>query len=176
MHNCLSLTICIFIENTLVTIGGIEYSEKKWEIFSSVEVTKIQEKNMSCLIDQIPTDLWLHSATVIPTGILVCGGYTTISEKRCYEYKKTTGSWESFANMTTERSDFDMKFLNQAVWAIGGYGESGPEPSLDKYDLQTNVWTKHNIPFNVNSYCLTKITDDKLILIGGFQNGGWTYG
>ena len=47
-------------------------------------------------------------------------------------------------SMTTETNDFDMKFLNQAVWAIGGRSRSGD--TLDKYQSNTNVWTKHNIP------------------------------
>ena len=98
MQNCLFLTISIFIENRLVTIGGWGDSGK----LSSVEVTQI-EKNQSCLVDQFPYALYEHSATIIPTGILVCGGYSTSSEKRCYKYKKTTGSWETFASMTTNR-------------------------------------------------------------------------
>ena len=43
-------------------------------------------------------------------------------------------------SMTTERNDFDMKFLNQAVWAIGGRSRSGD--TLDKYELSTNVETQ----------------------------------
>merc|ERR1712062_51532 len=119
----------------------------------------------------------------IPTGILVCGGHNPSSfirrsQRICHEYKKTTGTWESFASMTTERNSFDMIFLNQAVWAIGGrplWIGSEAETTLDKYDMNTNVWTKHNIPFEVSSHCLTKISDNRLILIGGSQNGNDVY-
>jgi len=105
----------------------------------------------------------------------VCGGYSVIRtrnrhfayEKRCYEYKKTTGSWEPFPSMTTKRDYFDMKFLNQAVWAIGGLGGSESTTTLDKYEIHSNVWTKHTIPFDVCGHCLTKISEHELILIGG---------
>ena len=139
-------TISIFIENRLLSIGGLEGRER----LSSVEVTQV-EKNQSCLVDPFPYALSYHSATIIPTGILVCGGYSTTyeeTEQRCYEYKKTTGSWEPFPSMTTKRYDFDMIFLNQAVWAIGGWGGSKSTTTLDKYEMHTNVWTKHSISFN----------------------------
>ena len=161
----------------MLTIGGGGWSWNwKSRSFSSIEVTQV-EKNQSCFVDPFPYTLKGHSATIIPTGILVCGGYSTTyeeTEQRCYEYKKTTGSWEPFPSMTTKRYDFDMIFLNQTVWAIGGDGESKSTTTLDKYEMHTNVWTKHNIfdssnPFDVYDHCLTKISDDKLILIGGEQ-------
>ena len=155
----------------MLTIGGGGWSWNwKSRSFSSIEVTQV-EKNQSCFVDPFPYTLKGHSATIIPTGILVCGGYSKSSEQRCYEYKKTTGSWEPFPSMTTKRYDFDMIFLNQAVWAIGGWGGSKSTTTLDKYEMHTNVWTKHSIPFNVYDHCLTKISDERLILIGGKQSG-----
>ena len=146
----------------MVTIGGYGDSGR----ISSVEVIQV-EKNQSCLVDPFPYVLNAHSATIIPTGILVCGGLSTSTEKRCYEYKKTTGSWQSFASLTTGRASFDMKFLNQTVWAIGG---SGSEDTLDKYEMQTNIWTKHTIPFDMSNNCLTKLSQHELILIAGLQS------
>ena len=165
-------TISIFIENRLLSIGGLEGRER----LSSVEVTQV-EKNQSCQVDPFPYALHGHSATIIPTGILVCGGYSGSWEKRCYEYHKRTASWESFPSMTTERCSFDMKFLNQAVWAIGGGGRNEYTQNdsitsmntLEKYEMHTNVWTNHTIPFDVFGHCLTKISQDRLILIGGSE-------
>jgi len=159
-------------EYQLVTIGGDGYLDTGLRgVLSSVEVTQV-EKNQSCLVDSFPYDLREHSATIIPAGILVCGGVSMTKGdegKRCYKYKNY--SWESFPSMTTERNQFDMKFINQTVWAIGGDGASGSARTLDRFELHTNVWSKHNIPFDVQSHCLTEISDDKLILIGGHQNG-----
>jgi len=72
---------------------------------------------------------------------------------------------------TMERYAFDMKFLNQAVWAIGGVGGSESTTTLDKYEIHSNIWTKHNIPFDVLGHCLIKISEHELILIGGYHNG-----
>ena len=147
---------------------------KNGTYLSSVEVIK-EEKKLGCKLDPFPYGLYKHSATIIPTGILVCGGYSSSYRftKRCYEYKKTTGSWESFPSMTTSRYSFDMKFLNQGVWAIGGYfgsKNSGSKNTLDNYNIHTRVWTKHKIPFvSLSHHCLTKLTQDKLIVLGGYQ-------
>ena len=135
-----------------------------------------------------------HSATMIPTGILVCGGsrssYTEtqcrlvhgsrmcsgirlidFKKNLCTVYKKK--EWQSFHSMTTERSSFDMKFLNGHIWAIGGWGHKSTrkEDTLEKFDLHTYNWTKHKIPFYVANHCQTKLTLDKLIVIGGQQTG-----
>ena len=62
-----------------------------------------------------------------------------------------------------------MKFLNQTVWAIGGEGRYESETTLNKYEMHTNFWSKHTIPFDVARHCLTKISQDRLILIGGIE-------
>merc|ERR1712126_139651 len=144
---------------------------------SSVEVVEV-EKNIRCNIASFPYGLYEHSATIIPTGILVCGGWALSLNNlrlgdlnRCYEYKTTTSSWQPFPSMTTSRRFFDMKFLNQGIWAIGGVVESGFENKLDNFDFHTNVWTTHDIPIDVRNHCLSKIAPDKLIIIAGRQNG-----
>ena len=162
LQSYLYSTISIFIENRLVTIGG--YGDRR--AISSVEVTN-EEKKLSCNVDSFPYTLFGHSASIIPTGILVCGGLGFGGNRnRCYEYKKTTASWQRFPSMTTERYYFDMIFLNQHIWAVGGFKSPN---TLDKLDINTKVWTKHRIPMSVDYHCLTKLTHEKLILIGGWQ-------
>jgi len=160
-------------QNRLVAIGGSNRSG----YLSSVEVVEV-EKNIRCNIASFPYGLYEHSATIIPTGILVCGGWALSLNNlrlgdlnRCYEYKTTTSSWQPFPSMTTSRRFFDMKFLNQGIWAIGGVVESGFENKLDNFDFHTNVWTTHDIPIDVTNHCLSKIAPDKLIIIAGRQNG-----
>ena len=53
--------------------------------------------------------------------------------------------------------------------SIGGYG-SESRNALEKYEMHTNVWTKHSISFDVYRHCLTKISHDRLIIIGGKQS------
>ena len=156
------------LENRLVIIGGAGFNDS----LSSVELIH-EGKNLSCNIASFPYALHAHSATIIPTGILVCGGWSWSFEGQtntCYEYKKNTSSWHSFPSMTTKRAWFDMKFLNQGIWAIGGSITTGSDNSLDNFDFHTKVWTKHSIPINITSTCLAKLTPFKLIVIGGIQN------
>ena len=153
MQNCLFPTVFIFIENRLVAIGGYG----GYRTLSSVEVIN-ERKKIICNVDSLP---YGTSATIIPTGILVCGG-----SDKCHLYKKTTSSWHSFPSMTLSRQFFDMKFLNHGIWAVGGEGP-GRRNTLDHFDLNERVWTRHDIPIHVHKHCLSKLTHDKLIVIGG---------
>ena len=146
-------------------------------IGSNVEVFHV-EKSLSCNAAPYPYALSLHSATLIPTGILVCGGglvQPRSNGNKCYQYNKTTASWQTFPSMTFTRYWFDMIFLNEGIWAIGGFGGYPNARSydgldtMDTFDFNTNVWTRHDIGMYVYNHCLSKISHDKLIIIGGFQ-------
>ena len=170
MKNHLFSTTSIIIENRLVVIGG----NPTYSRYSNVVAVIHEKKKLRCKVDSFPHDVNDHSATIIPTGILVCGGdyYLSIIGKtnRCYEYMRKTSSWQSFPSMTTARSCFDMKFLNQNIWAIGGFwSKNGLDAgsTMDRFDFRTKVWTKHNIPINIRDHCIAKISHDKLIVIGG---------
>ena len=73
--------------------------------------------------------------------------------------------------MTTTRREFDMKYQNQGIWAIGGSDGSVSHTSMDFFDITRNFWVNQRIPINVKRHCLTKISNDKLILIAGEQGG-----
>ena len=69
-----------------------------------------------------------------------------------------------------------MKYLNQGIWAIGGtYTFSNKYPgspeTFDHFDWKKKVWTKYKTPIKFAEHCLTKISHDKLIIIGGQENG-----
>ena len=157
----------------MVAIGGDGNSG----LGSNVEVINV-EKNVSCNAAPYPYALGFHSATLIPPGILVCGGLVSprSNGNKCYRYNKATTSWQSFPSMTFGRYWFDMKFLNEGVWAIGGYGGHPNARSydaldtMDSFDFNTNVWTRHDIGMYVYLHCLSKISNHKLIIIGGFQH------
>ena len=130
-----------------------------------------EEKGLRCSIPSYPHSLWAHSATIIPTGILVCGGYrySSNSMNTCYQYKQSTSSWHSFPSMTTPRYKFDMIYLNQGIWAVGGDGNSGSQYTMDYFNMTSNLWTKHSLPVYVYHHCLTQISEYQLILLGGYQ-------
>ena len=73
--------------------------------------------------------------------------------------------------MTTVRNLFDMKYLDQGIWAVGGVGEARSKNTMDYFDMTRNVWTEHSLPFSVYCHCLTKINEHQLILLGGTVNG-----
>ena len=154
-------------ENRLIIVGGVGGGH-----LSSTE--SINEYNgLTCNIPSFPYGLFGHSSTITPSGILVCGGETKSYgyTNRCYLYKKSTSSWHTFPSMTTTRYSFDMIYQNEGVWAIGGSEGSGSLTSMDYFDITRNIWAKQSIPMNVKRHCLTKISNDKIILIAGEQNG-----
>ena len=71
--------------------------------------------------------------------------------------------------MTTPRVRFDMKYLNQGIWAIGGHGGSGSQQTMDYFNMTSNVWTKHGMPIYVHEHCLAQLSEYQLILLAGYQ-------
>ena len=73
--------------------------------------------------------------------------------------------------MKTKRYQFDMKYLNQGIWAMGGHGSSGSQQTMDYFNMTSNLWTKHGLPVYVYEHCLAQLSEYQLILLGGYQNG-----
>ena len=69
-------------------------------------------------------------------------------------------------SMAIERSYLDMIYLKEKVYAVGG-GGPGASNSVDIYDSSSGAWTKKSVPFNVGNHCITQISTNQLILIGG---------
>ena len=129
-----------------------------------------EEKGLRCNIPSYPYSLYRHSATIIPTGILVCGGSPSSSSNynKCYQYKQSTSSWESFPSMKSKRYQFDMKYLNQGIWAMGGQGDSiGSYTTMDYFNMTTNLWTRRSLPGYFYQHCIAQISEYQLILLGG---------
>ena len=111
-----------------------------------------------------------HSSTVTTTGILVCGGETGNHGaylKECYEYVSSSNGWTRMPSMTEERYSFDMIFLRGKVYAVGGAGRGGSENSMEIFDPSTRTWKKELIRFSVSSHCITQLSANEFILIGG---------
>ena len=139
---------------------------------SSVESLE-ENKQLTCNIPSYPLALTGHSSTTTTSGILVCGGQTSSGEYRkdCYEYRVTSNSWRNMPPMTTERSLFGMIYLKQKVYAVGGNGGSGSKNSMEIYDPNNRTWTKQSIPFSVYHHCITTLSANQFIVIGGYHNG-----
>ena len=103
----------------------------------------------------------------------MCGGYSGTFESRndCYEYRSSSNSWTSMPSMTTKRYFFSMIYLKGTVYAVGGDGEwgSGSLNSMESFDPTTRTWTKQSIPFSARSHCITQLSANQLVLIGGYS-------
>ena len=71
-------------------------------------------------------------------------------------------------SMTTERSFYDMIYLQQKVWAVGGRGGTKAIESMDIYDVNSGIWTKQSIPFSVERHCVAELSPNQFIVIGGW--------
>ena len=111
-----------------------------------------------------------HSSTITSSGILVCCGVGN-QQKDCYEYRSTYNGWTRIPSMATQREHFDMIYLNKKVYSVGGLGSSDSQNSMEIYDTYLQTWTKQSIPFNVSEHCMTQLSPNEFILIGGEDRG-----
>lgn len=98
------------------------------------------------------------ASTVTPIGILVCGGWSSSGSRNdCYEY--SSNSWKRMPSMTVGRHWFDMIYLKGKVYAIGF--------SMEIFDSTRRTWTKQSMPFSGERHCITQLSANQFILIGG---------
>ena len=96
----------------------------------------------------------------------MCGGLSSWRYRNdCYEY--SSNSWTGIPSMTTERGYFDMIYLKEKVYAVGGSGTSGSRNSMEIFDSTTRTWTKQSIPFSVEHHCISQLSANQFILIAG---------
>ena len=118
-----------------------------------------------------------HSSTVTSSGILVCGGQERIGNidkitDNCYEYRSVSNSWVKMPWIQVTRRQFDMIYLKGKVWAVGSNLGDGSGQTMDIIDYNTSTWktsTRQWIPVPVYSHCLTLLSPNQFILIGGIQ-------
>ena len=159
-----------FSENQLVIVGGNDNA------LSSVEALS-ENKPLSCNIPSYPLKVKEHSSTVTSSGILVCGGLERIGSyyitekipENCYEYRSVSNSWVKMPWIPVSRRWFDMIYLKGKVWAVGGHRGFGGLDTMDIIDYNTNTSTRQMIPVPVYYHCLTQLSPNQFILIGGNQ-------
>lgn len=163
-------------ENKFVIVGGRGLRDYIYSIsLSSVEVLD-ENQHLTCNIPSYPMELIEHSSTVTTSGILVCGGSSGRMRKDCYEYRSSSNSWIRMPSMTTERGLFDMIYMNGKIYAVGGSGGSGSLNSVEIFDPAARTWTKQSIPFSIYSHCITQLSANQFILIGGINGTGYEGG
>ena len=78
-------------------------------------------------------------------------------------------------SMTAERSYFDMIYLQGKIYAVGGSGLRYTDTlnSMEIFDPPTRTWTKQSIPFSIEQHCITQLSANQFILIGGEDGTGY---
>ena len=77
--------------------------------------------------------------------------------------------------MPKKRANFDMIYLKQKVYAVGGlynYIGSGITNSMDIFDSISRTWTNQPIPFSIGGHCMTQLSTNQFMLIGGGNSSG----
>ena len=76
--------------------------------------------------------------------IYVVGGYGG-GDNNCLDtaerFDITTGKWEMLAKLGEGRRALSVVALPDGIYAIGGYSGKHYIASVERYDIQTNVWT-----------------------------------
>ena len=146
----------------MLVIGGFRYGN----YLASTELIT-EDGHQNCNVPSYPIALYGHASSVTEDGIVSCGGHNGDDLNTCKRLTKS-GSWVSFPSMKSKRSFFGMKLSNGRLWAIGGSGEG--ENSMESIDPKNeDEWTKQSLPFNVSDHCLSELSEQRLIVIGGVR-------
>jgi len=160
----------------LVAIEGYNEQEMSNIEISSKTVEISSERNdLECNIPDLPAALTGPEVAVTDDSIVVCGGTSVKTpsrrQKKCYQLTKPTDEWKPFPEMKTERYRFHMIYLNEKIWAVGGWAMDNGNwkglNSMDIFDFNSMRWTNQSIPLNIYFQCLSKIDEFKFILTGG---------
>ena len=150
-------------EKRLLIIGG-------WNGTYLASTELITEDNhLNCNVPSYPIALYGHASSVTEDGIVSCGGHSRSYLNTCQRLTKS-GSWVSFPSMKSKRAFFGMKMMNERLWAIGGHG--GGQNSMESIDPKNeDEWTKQSLRFSVKNHCLSELSNQRLIVTGGLDNG-----
>ena len=149
----------------MLVIGGI--NSLSHDLASTELIT--EDNHLSCNVPSYPIAMKGHASSVTEDGIVSCGGYNRADLNTCKRLTKS-GSWVSFPSMKSKRAWFGMRVINGRVWAIGGDG--GGENSMESIDPKNeDEWTKQSLPFSVKHHCLSELSEQRLILTGGYKSG-----
>ena len=106
-----------------------------------------------------------HSTVASDHGLITCGGYdgSNILSKCHLQHKN--GSTTSLPSMQSERLYFGMVIISDVIYVIGG---SSSKTKMETMNLKTdNRWTQHDLPFAVYYHCVTRVGENKIVVIGG---------
>ena len=146
----------------MVAVGGWDGSST----LSNIELISTKKDNVNCDPPDLPYAVRDHSTVASDHGLITCGGWDGRYLSKCHLQHKN-GSTSSFPSMQSKRRDFGMVIIFDVIYVIGGY------PSITKMEtmnLKTdNRWTVHDLPFDVKYHCVTRLGENKIVVIGGYD-------
>lgn len=167
------LTACAAIDDKIYVMGGMRVvgSAYYYEGFSTAEVYDTKTDTWTTLAD-MPTKRWGLSSTSFKGKIYVFGGRSLGLPYSSIEiYDPQTNTWTtSETNMPTARYCLTSCMLDDKIYTIAGWRNSGAGPIYDKvevYNPQTNEW-KTETPVPIKRAVLASLVlDGKIYVYGG---------
>ena len=129
-----------------------------------------EDSHQNCNVPSYPIALYGHASSITEDGIVSCGGGSERDHLNTCNRLTKSGSWVSFPSMKSKRGYFGIKMMNGRLWAIGGLG--GGENSMESIDPKNeDEWTMQSLPFSVANHCLSELSEQRLIVTGGYKSG-----
>ena len=103
---------CSFTESAWhIIVGGQGLYEK----LSSVELFN-WKTGEQCLLQELPHGIAAHSGTVMDGVPVICGGFTTDTDDRCFKLNKTSHYWVQVSNFFTKISKSGQISMAFGYW------------------------------------------------------------
>ena len=111
-----------------------------------------------------------HTATLLPNGKVVAGGYDSIGHisANAELYDPATGTWTATGSLVTARQDHTATSLANGKVLVGGGTNNGVLASAELYDPATGNWTPTG-SMNVARWhhTATLLCDRRVLVTGG---------
>ena len=106
-----------------------------------------------------------HSTVASDQGLITCGGWDGSNALSKCHLQHKNGSTTSLPSMQSGRYNFGMVIISDVIYVIGGVSS---RTTMETMNLKTdNRWTEHDLPFAVHRHCVTRVGENKIVVIGG---------
>ena len=153
----------------MVAVGGYDgrYFYDGSSYLSNIELIGLQNDNVNCDPPDLPYVVGRHSTVASEQGLITCGGWDGSNYLSKCHLQHKNGSTTSLPSMQFERHSFGMVIISDVIYVIGGWPST---TKMETMNLKTdNRWTVHDLPFDVMDHCVTRVGENKVVVIGGYD-------